>query len=42
MKNEYNNILFLSELKEKEINKMINLLYNKLNNKNNNLVYPLF
>ena len=28
MKNEYNNILFLSELKEKEINKMINLLYN--------------
>ena len=37
MKNEYNNILFLSELKEKEINKMINLLYNILKNKNKNL-----
>ena len=28
MKNEYNNILFLSELKEKEINNMFNSLYN--------------
>ena len=42
MKNEYNNILLLSELKEKEINKIINLLYNILNNKNNHLSYPLF
>ena len=42
MKNEYNNILLLSKLKEKEINNMINSLYNILNNKNNNLTYPLF
>ena len=28
MKNEKNNILFLSELKEKEINYMFNSLYN--------------
>ena len=42
MKNEKNNILFLPELKEKEINNMINSLYNILNNKNNNLTYPLF
>ena len=37
MKNEYNNIFLFSELKEKEINKMINLLYNILKNKNKNL-----
>ena len=41
MKDEYNNILFLSEIKEKNIY-MFNLLYNILNNKNNNLTYTLF
>ena len=34
MKNEYNNIQFLSKLK-KEFNYIITLLYNILNNKNN-------
>ena len=34
MKNEYNNIQFLSILK-KEFNYIITLLYNILNNKNN-------
>jgi len=42
MKNKYNYILFLSEIKEKEYNYMIDLLYNILNNKNNkNLTYQL-